>query len=143
LKRTLLAIDKQAGRVVFEGGLEFGGQIYGLIELLAEMFHADINTGTFPDQHRFVTAPVLADRLGIDEPSLRKRISRARKKLTEELLEKFNRQLLPDDVIENQEWKGYRLNPYLLLVNPSQLRRPPSKLSHVSNPMVTSPDVGH
>ena len=143
LKRTLLAIDKQARRVVLEGGLEFGGQIYELVELLAETFSADIDTGTFSDQHRFVTGPILAGRLGIDEPSLRKRISRARKKLTGESLEKLNRQLLPNDVVENQEWKGYRLNPYLLLVNPSQLRRPPSKLSHVSNQMVTSPDVGH
>jgi hypothetical protein len=126
-----------------DGGLEFGGQIYELVVLLAETFSADIDTGTFSDQHRFVTAPILAGRLGIDEPSLRKRISRARKKLTEDSLEKLNRQLLPNDVIENQEWKGYRLNPYLLLVNPSQLRRPPSKLSHVSNQMVTSPDIGH
>jgi 7-cyano-7-deazaguanine synthase in queuosine biosynthesis len=142
-KRTPLAIDKQARKVVFEGGLEFGGQIYEFIELLAETFTADIDAGTFSDQHRFLRAAVLADTLGIDEPSLRKRISRARKKLTAGLLDKLNRQLLPDDIIENQEWKGYRLNPYLLLVNPSQLRRPPSNLSHLSSQMVTSPGVGH
>ena len=142
-KRTLLAIDRRARKVVFEGGVEFGGQIYELIELLAETFGADIDAGTFSDQHRFVRAPILAGRLGIDEPSLRKRISRARKKLTEELLEKLNCQLLPDDIIENQEWKGYRLNPYLVLVNPSQLRGAPSRLSHVSSQMVTSPNVGH
>jgi len=59
------------------------------------------------------------------------------------LLEKLNCQLLPDDIIENQEWKGYRLNPYLVLVNPSQLRGAPSRLSHVSSQMVTSPNVGH
>jgi 7-cyano-7-deazaguanine synthase in queuosine biosynthesis len=140
-KRILLAIDEKVGKVVFEGDLEFGGHIHELIEVLAKSFTADFDAGTFPDQYRFVRANVLADRLGIDETSLRKRIWRARKTLTKEFLEKLNRQLVADDVIENQEWKGYRLNPYLMLVKPAQLRGPRSKLSHLSSPRVTSPEA--
>jgi hypothetical protein len=132
------AIDGRARRVVFQGGLELGGSVHQLVAALAEEFEADLDAGTFPEQHKFVRASTLANRFGIDETSLRKRISRARKTLARAFLEKLNRQLVADDIIENQEWKGYRLNPYLLLLKPAQLRSLPPMASHVRTSMVTS-----
>ena len=132
------AIDGRARRIVFQGGLELGGSAYEFVATLAEEFEAELDAGTFPEQHKFVRATTLANRFGIDETSLRKRISRARKALAKAFLEKLNRQLVADDIIENQEWKGYRLNPYLLLLKPAQLRERPSNMSQVPGSMVTS-----
>ncbi len=55
----------------------------------------------------------------------------------------FGRQLDAADIIENQEWKGYRLNPYLLLVKATQLRESAAPMSQVSAEDVTSRDAPH
>lgn len=118
--------------------IEFGGSIYELIAALSQEFEADLDAGTFKDQYRFAKASVLAKRLRIDEQSLRQRVSRARKKIEQAFLHNCDLQLDDDDVIQNEAWKGYRLNPYLLLVKPAQLRdRPP--MSQVGKPGVTPP----
>jgi Queuosine biosynthesis protein QueC len=136
------AIDHSARKILFKRGIEFGGSIYGMIAALAQEFEADLDAGTFKDQYRFVKASVFAKRLQIDEQSLRQRVSRARKKIEQSFLSTCDLQLDVDDVIQNEEWKGYRLNPYLLLVKPAQVRdRPP--MSQVSSPDVTSPAQSH
>jgi Queuosine biosynthesis protein QueC len=132
------AIDDRAKVIVFRGGFELGGGVHELIARLVVQFEAELDVGTFPEHHKFVRAGTLANYFGIDESSLRKRISRARKALGKAFLEKLNRQLVADDIIENQEWKGYRLNPYLLLMKPAQLREPRSNMSQVTGSMVTS-----
>jgi hypothetical protein len=108
-----------------------------------EDFEADLDAGTFQDQYRFVKAKTLAKRLRIDEQSLRQRVSRSRKKIEESFLQMFGRQLDAADIIENQEWKGYRLNPYLLLVKAAQLRESAAPMSQVSAEDVTSRDAPH
>src|SRR3981081_3026688 len=105
--------------------------------VLVKDFETDIEAGTFPEHHRFLTASALAKRFNIDEASVRKRISRARKALLEGFLKKVKRQIVPDDIIQNQEWNGYRLNPYLLQLKPSQLRHQPSQLSQLGQQTVT------
>jgi hypothetical protein len=142
--RIPFAVDAKTRKVVFEKGLEFGGGVYGLIAELVEYFEADLDAGTFQDQYRFLKAKTLAKRLRIDEQSLRQRVSRSRKKIEESFLQKFGRQLDAADIIENQEWKGYRLNPYLLLVKAAQLRESAAApMSQVSPKGVTSPDARH
>ena len=136
-ERIQFAIDVHARKVVFQGGLEIGGSVHQLIEILAKDFESDLDAGTFPEQHSFVRASDLAKLFHIDEASLRKRISRARKTLAKGFWEKNNRQIVTDDIIQNQEWEGYRLNPYLVLLKPSQLRHQPSHLSQVSAALVT------
>jgi len=133
------ALDEHARKIVFQGGFEIGGSVYELIQFLAKQFEADINVGTFPVHHKFLSARTLAERFDIDEPSLRQRISRARKSFVKGFLEKAKRQIASDDIIQNQEWKGYRLNPYLLQLKPSQLRHQPFSLSQLARPAVTTP----
>ena len=70
---------------------------------------------------------------------LRQRVSRARRNIARTFLSKWDRQLDDDDVIENEEWKGYRLNPYLLQVKPAQLRDQRG-MSQAASSKVTSPD---
>jgi hypothetical protein len=140
LERIGFAIDAVARKVLFSSGLQFGGNLHELVATLASDFEADLDAGTFPEEYRCSKASTLAKRLGIDEPSLRKRISRARKTLAKAFLQTLNRELMADDIIENQGWKGYRLNPYLLLLKPTQLRLPARVKSHVSTSVVTSQD---
>ena len=131
------AIDVHARKIIFQSDFEIGGSAYELIEVLAKSFEADIEAGTSAEHHRFMTATALAKRFNIDEASVRKRISRARQALLTGFLKKTKRQIVPDDIIQNQEWEGYRLNPYLLQLKPSQLRRQPSHLSRLERQAVT------
>jgi 7-cyano-7-deazaguanine synthase in queuosine biosynthesis len=133
-------LDGHARKIVFQGGFEIGGSVYELIEALAKQFEADIDVGTFPVHHKFLSARALAERFDIDEPSLRQRISRARKSFVKGFLEKANRQIASDDIIQNQEWKGYRLNPFLLQLKPAQLRHRPFHTSQLGPTTVTTPD---
>ena len=137
-EQIAIAVDADAAKVVFRGGIEMGGSIYELVAALYREFEEDLNAGTFRDQYRFVTAVVLAKRLRISQPSLRQSVSRARRKIERTFLTKFDRQLDADDVIQNEEWKGYRLNPYLLLVKTTQLREQSQAVSQVGAANVTS-----
>jgi hypothetical protein len=139
-ERIAFAIDNVTRTVLFESGLQFGGSLHDLIAFLAKVFDADLEAGTFPSEYTFVKASTLAKGLEVAEPSLRKRISRARKEFEKAFLTTFNRQLMPDDIIENLGWHGYRLNPYLLVVKPEQLRSSPAAMSHVRPSKVTSSD---
>jgi hypothetical protein len=142
-KRIPFAVDTKGREVLFQLGLKFSGSVFGLIAALAEEFEADLDAGTFLDQYRFVKASTLARRLQIDEQSLRQRVSRSRRKIEQAFLQTFDRQLDAADIIQNQEWKGYRLNPYLLLVKPTQLREESTGMSQVDNPSVTSHGPPH
>jgi hypothetical protein len=85
-----------------------------------------------------VKAADLARRLSVDEQSLRQRVSRTRKSLEDQFLQHCDKQLDLEDVIQNEEWKGYRLNPYLLQVKPGQLQES-STPSQLGSSSVTAP----
>jgi hypothetical protein len=71
--------------------------------------------------HEFVRWERLTDTLGISEHTLRQRILRSRRSLSRQFREKLGWTLDQNEIIENDRWQGYRLNPRLLLVAPSQL----------------------
>ena len=122
LERPLVfAIDRNLKKILFRGGIEIGGAGYSLIETLESEFSEDVTSGMPRGDFRFVRAEALAERLSLDGQGLRQRITRLRKKLEGEFLKVFDAQLAEDDVLQNQSWQGYRLNPYLLLVQPSQI----------------------
>jgi hypothetical protein len=132
-----IAVDPHSRKVLFKDGNGIGGKDYDLVAKLAELHNADLDAGTFRSEHRFSTARELAKQLGVEEHTVRQRVSRCRAKIELLFLTKFDRQLGPDDVIENAEWQGYRLNPYVLLVKPTQLSdsRP---MSHLDKRAVTT-----
>jgi hypothetical protein len=142
-KRIIFALDSKSRKVAFERGLQFGGAVFELMAALGAEFEEDLDAGTFRDQHRFLKAKTLARRLDIDEQTLRQRVSRCRKKLEEGFLRVFDWQLDSSDVIQNQEWKGYRLNPYLVLVKLTQLRESTVSMSQARARGVTSPARSH
>jgi hypothetical protein len=59
--------------------------------------------------------------LKIQEHSLGQRVFRTRKELEQQFIDAIDYMLDDQDVIQSDRWKGYRLNPYLVLVDVSQL----------------------
>jgi len=135
---VVFAIDNGTRKVIFRGGQELKGAGYGLVCALAKEFEEDIESGISKDAFRYVKANELAKRLRVDEQSLRQRVSRTRKTLEKQFLDSRDIQLDLEDVIQNEEWKGYRLNPYLLLVKPAQLQGV-GTTSQLNSPVVTTP----
>ena len=123
LERPLIfAIDEKRRSVLFRGGIEIRGVGFDLVKALAVEFVEDVTSAREPDEFRFVKTEDLADRVGIDQQGLRQRITRFRDTIEKKFLEALDVQLTDDDVIQNDPGRGYRLNPYLLLVQPGQLR---------------------
>ena len=123
LERPLVfAIDEKRTRVLFRGGIEIRGVGFDLVHALAVEFVGDVTSAREPDDFRFIKTEDLAGRVGIDQQGLRQRITRLRDTIEREFLEALDVPLADDDVIQNDPGRGYRLNPYLLLVQPGQLR---------------------
>jgi 7-cyano-7-deazaguanine synthase in queuosine biosynthesis len=136
--QVALAIDTAGCTIAFQEGIEFRGAIFELISVLAKQFEEDLAADTVKTEYRFVKASVLAGKLRIEQPSLRQRISRARKDLEKAFVQKLGYPLDTNDIIQNQGWSGYRLNPYLLIVQPAQLKGPSSTMSQLAQGAVTS-----
>lgn len=123
LARPLVfAIDEERKRVLFRGSIEVKGAGFEIVRELAREFEEDVNAGRPKEEFRFVLADALSRRLNIDGQGLRQRITRLRKALERNFLKALDVQLDTNDVIENDPWRGYRLNPYLLRVHPAQIR---------------------
>jgi hypothetical protein len=118
----VFAIDEERKRVLFRGSIEVKGAGFEIVRELAREFEEDVNAGRPKEEFRFVLADALSRRLNIDGQGLRQRITRLRKVLERKFLEALDVQLDTNDVIENDPWRGYRLNPYLLRVHPAQIR---------------------
>jgi DNA-binding response OmpR family regulator len=65
------------------------------------------------NEHRLIKARDLAKSLAIEEPALRRRITRLRARIAGHF-QAHGRSIVLDDVIENIRWKGYRLNPRMV-----------------------------
>jgi hypothetical protein len=123
LERPLVfAIDEKRRRVLFRDGVEIGGVSFQLVAKLAIEFMEDMTAARPRDEFRFVKAEPLAGRVGIDEQGLRQQITRFRRSIEKKFLKAFDVQLADDDVVQNDSGRGYRLNPYLFLVQPGQMR---------------------
>ena len=119
-KRPIVfAIDDEQRCVRFFGGVCVNGANYDLFRALGGQFHAE--NGPEKEGHEFVRWERLTDALGISEHTLRQRILRSRRSLSRQFREKLGWTLDQNEIIENDRWQGYRLNPRLLLVAPSQL----------------------
>ncbi len=125
VRPLVFAIDEKRRKVLFRGGVEIRGAEFELVSALAAEFTEDLTLGRSPGEYRFVKAKTLADRLGIGGQDLRQRITRCRRTIEKRFLGTLDVQLTDDDVIQNDPGRGYRLSPYLLLVQPGQMRDTP------------------
>ena len=85
----------------------------------------------------FTLTRSLAAQLGTTEENLRQMIERTRKRITEQYDELHGYALDEHDVIETHSWRGYRLNPNVVVAAlPEVLQRP--KVSRKTSPLVTT-----
>src|SRR5690606_30406110 len=90
-------------------------------------------------EFRFMRLNVIATQLQAEEPTLRKRIDRLRAKLAKQFDAAYGYTPDDNDVIENNRWQGYRLNPYVVLLSPNQIRAR-QQMSRKLSSVVTSPE---
>ena len=97
--------------------LVFEGADHELLNVLREMYVRDLYALAAPEKHEAIRGNVLAKRLGIDEKSMRQRITRFRKRVAEGFRDKIGRSLDDNDIVQNErKWDGYRLNPYVVRI---------------------------
>ncbi len=117
-----LALDHHRQKVLIDGipPLEGPGMFAILNELVAAA-QKDRHAGRAPEGHSFLAAGTLAERVKVSEESLRRCIHRIRRRLAEEFETNAGLPLGANALIENVRWKGYRLNPAVLILAPDQL----------------------
>ena len=112
------ALDRSRKRVVFANGPELKGVAYELFEKLIEHREAEASAA---EPHPYFLTRKLASALGKNQDALRRQVNRHRADLRLQFEEQFG--YTPDlhDVIENDSWKGYRINRHVLVVTMAQL----------------------
>jgi CheY-like chemotaxis protein len=91
-----------------EGGVVFRKASYQLLTALRGPFVEALSQGRLP---RFVPSTELAGKLGLDESHVRKTVARIRSRAQALLPSPADRVGAGSELIESQQWDGYRLNP--------------------------------
>jgi hypothetical protein len=125
VRRFVFALDDAARRVMFSDGPVVKGRSFDLFVRLAAQFRTDLAVRKSPEEFTYVPTRMLLRDLKIQEHSLGQRVFRVRKELERQFISAIDYMLDDQDVIQSDRWKGYRLNPYLLLVDVSQLHNKP------------------
>jgi 7-cyano-7-deazaguanine synthase in queuosine biosynthesis len=126
-RQILFAIDTEGRKALFSGGAELKGVGYDVFVALAEQYRQDREKGTPKDEYAFVKTNRLLETLKIDEQRLRVRIRTARTVLSRQFEVATDYVIDEQDIIQSRRWRGYRLNPYLVMVVAADLRRPEEK----------------
>jgi hypothetical protein len=123
-RQFLFAIDSEARKIIFSHGPELKGVAYRVLVRLADQYRQDRQNGVAKRRYAFVSTKQLLESLKIDEPRLRARVRSARASLGRQFQEAVDYLIDEQDIIQSRRWRGYRLNPYLVLVDPADLRGP-------------------
>jgi 7-cyano-7-deazaguanine synthase in queuosine biosynthesis len=116
-----IAFDERKKQVLFEAWPSLGGANYSLLDQLRPEYEQAKRAGLAPENYPLVDSHKLAQRLEVDEPTVRRRISRLRHWVDKHSVAAGNGPLDPDAIIENVPWAGYRLNPTVLVLAVSEL----------------------
>lgn len=120
--RISLALDDKKQQILIEGLDPLGGaKSFTLITALAELSEQDRAAKHAARNHRYIQAGRLSARLGISDQSLRRQINRVRGRIARGFEQNFGIPIAFDAFIENAPWKGYRLNPNVVLLAKDQL----------------------
>ena len=119
-----IAVDEEEEQVHVEGLAPLTGtKMFQLVKILVDQYLEDQSNKKAPENYRCKDKYDLATALGIEEPTLRRQVSRIRKKVQSGYLGKFGLPLSQDALIENVHGKGYRINPSVRLLAPSEISR--------------------
>ena len=121
------AVDADAKAIRFRGDFSITGSNFKLVETLLPNHRA--GKATAEASVAFMRPHDLADRLRIDEASLRQQLTRLRKHVADRLAVDQGIVLGTNDFIENRERAGYRLSPALREVALADLRSSLERMS--------------
>jgi hypothetical protein len=117
-----MAVDHRVGRILIAGVRAIEGPAaFALVRKLTEISEADRAAKRAPERHRFTEARRLAAALELSEPSLRRCIRRVRQRLSDAFEQEAGMPLSANALIENVRWKGYRLNPAVLILSAEEI----------------------
>lgn len=111
----VFAIDDEERTIVFTCGTRIIGSASELIYMLAVRYREDLTNRKPKEKYQYIPTARLVDQLGIDDPTLRQQVYRCRAWLSRNLKATLGRIPGPNEVIDNKKWKGYRLNPHMVL----------------------------
>lgn len=114
--RLIIALDVNGAKVVINESIVLGKGVFAIMSALRKEYEVDRDAGTSPDGYRYVQSRTFAERLGVAEDSMRMKVLRARRSIEQGFQRQRGRTIDGHDIIQNREWKGYRLSPYLSLV---------------------------
>lgn len=120
------AVDDEGKRILFKGDFHLDGVNFKLFSALLDNHRSAKRLAT---EVPFLPAPDLAERLEVSDASLRQQVGRLRKLVTDRLAVDQGLVLGTDDIIENKERAGYRLNPRLREVSRADLQVTPGATS--------------
>jgi 7-cyano-7-deazaguanine synthase in queuosine biosynthesis len=106
-----MAIEEARKRVVFKRWGEIAGVSAELLIALAERFRKATKDELAPENYPFVKTADLLRGLRCKEETLRRRVLRCRSQIAHLAMAAGEPAPATDAVIENIQWRGYRLNP--------------------------------
>jgi hypothetical protein len=118
-----IAFDEKKKQVLFEAWPPLRGANYSILDQLRAEYEQAKRAGLAPENYPLVDSHKLAQRLDVDEPTVRRRISRFRHWVDKHSVATGDGPIDPDAIIENVAWSGYRLNPAVLVLAVSELCR--------------------
>jgi len=117
-----IAVDEDEGQVLVEGLAPLTGpKEFQLIKILSDQYLEDQGNKRAPENYRCKDKWNFADELGVEEPTLRRQVSRIRKKVHTGYQGKYGLPLSQDAFIENVHGRGYRINPSVRVLAPSEI----------------------
>jgi hypothetical protein len=109
--RVKISIDEVRHCVVLADWGTITGKSADIFIVLAKPFREAETCQLPPESFAFTSPKLLSQSLGIEEPTLRQQIRRCRRKIHDCALNAGVNPPGTDSIIENDAWRGYRLNP--------------------------------
>jgi hypothetical protein len=100
-----------------------GSTAFALFTMLADQHATDLANGLHVANYTYIKPGDLARSLGVGCFSVRREVSRIRKRMTIAFLQAFSIPLSRTALIDGAYRKGYRLNPKVQVLDPLQLPR--------------------
>jgi len=120
-RQFAFAVDESRRAVRFLNGPVLKDAHFELLIILVRQYLADIATGIDKENFTALHTPHLVRELHLkNDQALRQRVMRMRIAISKGF--EANANYTPDqnDIIQSGSWNGYRLNPYLILLDPAQ-----------------------
>ena len=121
--QIMLGLDRERLEVLVAGIPPIRGDgTFALIDQLVHQYVDDQKAQRRPESFRFCLTRKLTGELGVDDATLRRRVTRFRKRIADTFESKHGLSLHQEAVIESRKWRGYQLNPAVRLVAVDELR---------------------